>query len=253
MTTNESTDLEQRLGLDFRDKSLLQRALTHRSYLNEHPDFPFEDNERLEFLGDAVIDFITGEYLYHRFPELPEGPLTNLRSALVRRETLASFARDIDLGRYLRMGFGEAESGGRERPTVLGDAFEALTGGLYLDQGLQAAIEFLTPFVEAEVARMLHGQWDKDAKSRLQELAQSQMRHTPRYTTISEAGPDHAKEFTVQVMIAGRPYGLGTGHSKQQAAQAAAQASLELIEAETARAGVAAEQAGERVLEQKDE
>ena len=251
MTTSEPADLEQQLGLDFGDKSLLHRALTHRSYLNEHPDFPFEDNERLEFLGDAVIDFVTGEYLYHRFPELPEGPLTNLRSALVRGETLAFFAREIDLGRYLRMGNGESESGGRERPTVLGDAFEALAGGLYLDQGLQAVIEFLTPFIDAEVARTLHGQWDKDAKSRLQELAQSQMRHTPRYMTVSETGPDHAKEFTVQVVIAGRPYGLGTGHSKQQAAQAAAQASLELIEAEVARATAA--ETKEPVPDHKDE
>jgi ribonuclease-3 len=242
MTTSDPGELERRLGIAFRDKSLLQRALTHRSYLNEHTDFPFEDNERLEFLGDAVIDFITGEYLYHRFPELPEGPLTNLRSALVRRDTLAYFAREMHLGRYLLMGFGEAESGGRERSTVLGDAFEALAGGLYLDQGLQTVSEFLAPFIEAEVARMMRDQWDKDAKSRLQELAQSQFRHTPRYVTVSETGPDHAKEFTVQVMIGDKPYGQGTGHSKQQAAQAAAQASLGLIEAEIASVLAAAEE-----------
>jgi len=117
---------------------------------------------------------------------------------------------------------------------VLGDAFEALAGGLYLDQGLETVSDFLTPFIEAEVARMLREQWDKDAKSRLQELAQSQFRHTPRYVTVSESGPDHAKEFTVRVMIGGIAYGEGTGHSKQQAAQAAAQASLALIEAEIA-------------------
>lgn len=236
MTTNGPSDLERALDLAFRDKSLLQRALTHRSYLNEHPDFWFEDNERLEFLGDAVIDFITGEYLYHRFPELPEGPLTNLRSALVRRETLAYFAREMGLGGYLLMGVGEAESGGRERSTVLGDAFEALAGGLYLDQGLEAVSEFLTPFIEKEVARILREQWDKDAKSRLQELAQSHLRHTPRYVTVSESGPDHAKEFTIEVVIGDKAYGRGTGHNKQQAAQAAAQASLALIEAEIAAA-----------------
>ncbi|MEJ2208776.1 MAG: ribonuclease III domain-containing protein, partial [Anaerolineae bacterium] len=129
-------DLEQKLGIEFRDKSLLHRALIHRSYLNEHPDFPLEDNERLEFLGDAVLDFVTGEYLYHRFPELREGPLTSLRSALVRRDTLAQFARQLDLGNFLLMGHGEAESGGRERPATLCAAIEALVGALYLDKGL---------------------------------------------------------------------------------------------------------------------
>ena len=227
----EASDLEQRLGITFQDKSLLQRALTHRSYLNEHPDFPFEDNERLEFLGDAVIDFLSGEYLYHRFPELPEGPLTSLRSTLVRGETLAGFAQDLELGQYLLMGYGEAESGGRERPTVLADAFEALAGAIYLDQGLEALHRFFQPFMEEKVADALRDEADKDPKSRLQELAQSQMHYTPRYLTTSESGPDHAKEFTVQVTIGNVAYGQGTGHSKQSAAQAAAQAALERIEA----------------------
>ena len=229
---NEPPDLEHRLDIIFRDKSLLQRALTHRSYINEHPGFPFEDNERLEFLGDAVIDFLSGEYLYHRFPELPEGPLTTLRSALVRRETLAGFAQDLELGRYLLMGYGEAESGGRERPTVLADGFEALAGAIYLDQGLEAVLHFFQPFMEKKVADALRDEVDKDPKSRLQELAQSHMRHTPRYLTTSESGPDHAKEFTVQVTIGSKAYGQGTGHSKQLAAQAAAQDALQRIEAE---------------------
>ena len=231
---NEPSDLEQRIGIVFVDKSLLQRALTHRSYINEHPDFPFEDNERLEFLGDAVIDFLSGEYLYHRFPELPEGPLTNLRSTLVRRETLACFAQDLELGQYLLMGYGEADSGGRERPTVLADAFEALAGAVYLDQGLEVQRSFFQPFMEKKVADALRDEVDKDPKSRLQELAQSQMRHTPRYLAVSESGPDHAKEFAVQVTIGDKVYGEGSGHSKQVAAQAAAQAALERIEAEGA-------------------
>ena len=229
---NEASDLEQRIGIVFRDKSLLQRALTHRSYINEHPEFPFEDNERLEFLGDAVIDFLSGEYLYHRFPELPEGPLTSLRSTLVRRETLACFAQDLELGRYLQMGYGEAETGGRERPAVLADAFEALAGAVYLDRGLETLQRFFQPFMEEKVAEVLQGEADKDAKSRLQELAQSRTRHTPRYTTASESGPDHAKEFTVQVTIGDKVYGQGTGPNKQLAAQAAAQAALERIKAE---------------------
>jgi len=229
---NEPSDLEHKLDIVFRDKSLLQRALTHRSYINEHPNFPFEDNERLEFLGDAVIDFLSGEYLYHRFPELPEGPLTSLRSTLVRRETLACFAQDLELGHYLLMGYGEAESGGRERPTVLADAFEALAGAVYLDQGLDALQRFFQPFMEKKVAGALRDEADKDPKSRLQELAQSQTCHTPRYLTVSESGPDHAKEFTIQVSIGGKAYGQGTGPSKQLAAQAAAQAALERIEVE---------------------
>jgi len=229
---NEASDLEQRIGVVFQNKSLLQRALTHRSYINEHPDFPFEDNERLEFLGDAVIDFLSGEYLYHRFPELPEGPLTSLRSTLVRRETLATFAQDLELGEYLLMGYGEAESGGRERPTVLADAFEALAGAVYLDQGLETLQRFFQPFMEKKVADALRDEADKDPKSRLQELAQSQLRHTPRYATAAESGPDHAKEFTVQVTIGNKVYGQGTGPNKQLAAQAAAQAALERIKAE---------------------
>lgn len=230
----ELTDLEQALGLIFQDKSLLQRALTHRSYLNEHPESCFEDNERLEFLGDAVLDFLTASYLYHRFPELPEGSLTSLRSALVRRETLARFARAFDLGRYLLLGHGEEESGGRSRPALLCAAFEALVGAVYLDQGLEAVQRMLEPLIVPEIADILRRRGDRDAKSLLQELAQGWLHATPYYRTVAENGPDHAKEFTVQVMIGGQVYGQGTGFSKQQAAQSAAQAALERLETEIA-------------------
>lgn len=218
--------LEQRLSIVFRDKSLLQRALIHRSYLNEHPEFPLEDNERLEFLGDAVLDFVTGEYLYHRFPEMKEGPLTSLRSVLVRRSTLARFARECDLGRHLLMGHGEAESGGRNRPATLCAAFEALVGALYLDQGIESVHHLIKPLIVPEIARTLEDRLDKDPKSSLQELAQARMHHTPRYSTIGESGPDHAKQFTVAVTIGNEVYGQGKGPSKQQAAQAAAHAAL---------------------------
>ncbi len=224
-------ELEQDLGFDFADKSLLQRALIHRSYLNEHPDFPLEDNERLEFLGDAVLDFVTGEYLYHRFPEWAEGQLTSMRSALVRRETLARFAQRLGLGHCLLMGHGEAESGGRDRPATLCATFEALVGALYLDQGLGAVLVFLQPLIEPEVTHTMHAHLDRDAKSQLQELAQGHMHHTPRYVTVAESGPDHAKEFTVHVTIGGVTYGQGTGLSKQQAAQAAAGEALQRLEA----------------------
>lgn len=228
-TMYEKDSLEQTVGAVFADKSLLQRALVHSSYLNEHPGFPLEDNERLEFLGDAVLDFVTGEFLYHRFPELAEGPLTSLRSALVRRETLARFAQQIGLGQQLMLGHGEAASGGRERPAILCAGFEALVGALYLDQGLAAVTRFIEPLIGPEVDRAVRDDLDKDYKSRLQELAQGQLRHTPRYATISESGPDHAKTFTVQVNIGGRVYGQGKGRSKQQAAQHAAQQALESI------------------------
>jgi ribonuclease-3 len=228
--TIELDELEQRLGLVFSDKSLLQRALTHRSYLNEHPHHSFEDNERLEFLGDAVLDFMTGEYLYHRFPELAEGPLTSLRSALVRRETLARFARCFDLGDHMLMGHGEIESGGRKRPATLCAAFEALVGAAYLDQGLQAVYCLVEPLIEPELAHILREQSDKDPKSLLQELAQAEFHCTPRYSTVAEAGPDHAKEFTVAVTLCGKTYGHGTGRSKQQAAQEAASEALERLQ-----------------------
>jgi ribonuclease-3 len=225
----ELTHLEQTLGVDFGDKSLLQRALTHRSYLNEHPEFLLEDNERLEFLGDAVLDFLTGEHLYHRFPELREGPLTSIRSVLVRRATLARFARQWDLGRHLLMGHGEAESGGRNRPATLCAAFEAVVGALYLDQGLDSVRLLLEPLIVPEITRTLQERLDKDPKSRLQELVQAQMHRTPRYATVAEHGPDHAKEFTIQVTIGGQVFGKGEGPSKQLAAQAAARNALERL------------------------
>ena len=220
-------ELERRLNVVFSDKSLLQRALTHRSYLNEHPDFSFDDNERLEFLGDAVLDFVTGEYLYHRFPELDEGPLTSLRSALVRRETLARFAQNLDLGQYMLMGHGESENGGRERPATLCAVFEALVGALYLDLGLEAVVSMVEPLVEPEVAHIMREHLDRDPKSLLQEYAQAELRCTPRYGTVDSSGPDHAKEFTVEVTICGEVCGQGAGPSKQSAAQAAAKQALE--------------------------
>jgi ribonuclease-3 len=226
------SELEQTLGIEFSDKSLLQRALVHRSFLNEHPEFPLEDNERLEFLGDAVLDFVTGEYLYHRLPELPEGPLTSLRSTLVRRDTLARYARRFDLGQHILMGFGEASSGGRERPATLCATFEAVVGAVYLDQGIEAVRILIEPLVGPEVTRTLNDNSDKDDKSRLQELAQAHVHQTPRYGTVAAIGPDHEKTFTVQVTIGGEPYGQGTGRNKQDAAQSAARAALSRLEEE---------------------
>ena len=223
------TDLasfQQQLKLTFRDQSLLQRALTHRSYLNEHPDKALEDNERLEFLGDAVLDFIAGEWLYNRFPETHEGRLTRLRAALVRTETLADFGQQCRLGEALCLGRGEEDSGGRHREANLCRGFEALIGAIYLDLGMDVVRDFVLPFFEAALRVILASDADKDAKSLLQEWSQATLNLTPSYRTIAAAGPDHAKEFTVEVVIGERVYGQGRGRSKQAAAQEAAQAAL---------------------------
>ena len=217
---------EEILGLTFEDKTLLLRALTHRSYLNENPNFILEDNERLEFLGDAVLDFLTAEYLYHRFPEMREGDLTSLRAALVRTEALSRLARKIRLGRCLYLGHGEEAGGGRRRHAVLCGAFEALIGALYLDQDLSAVEAFVTPLLEPEVERILAKDLDKDPKSQLQELSQAELEITPHYRTVDESGPDHAKEFVVEAVIGNLTYGRGVGRSKQLAARAAAHAAL---------------------------
>jgi ribonuclease III len=214
--------LEKNLGVRFEDYSLLSRALTHRSFLNENPGQSLEDNERLEFLGDAVLDFVVGAYLYHRFPEMDEGDLTSLRAALVRAKTLAAFAKKLELGRFLRLGYGEAENGGRERTPILCATFEAVIGAVYLDQGLDAVkpiIESLSaPALKEIMAESLH----KDAKSEFQVWAQAQFNVTPKYVVINSSGPDHAKVFTTQVLIGDKPWGKGSGRSKQLAAQAAA-------------------------------
>lgn len=222
----DPTDREKILNLNFIDKTLLLRALTHRSYLNENPDFILGDNERLEFLGDAVLDFLTAEYLYHRFPEMREGELTSLRAALVRTESLANLAHKIDLGRCLYLGHGEEAGGGRRRLAVLCGAFEALVGALYLDQGLAAVEAFVKPLFDPEIEHILTNDLDKDPKSLLQELSQAELEITPSYRTIGESGPDHAKEFVVEAVIGQQVYGRGVGRSKQAAARVAAQHAL---------------------------
>lgn len=218
--------LNRRLGLSFSDLSLLTRALTHPSYVNENPD-SLEDNERLEFLGDAVLDFIVGAWVYHRFPEMPEGDLTKMRSVIVRNDQLAAFARQLDLGRALLLGRGEAASGGAERDGLLGSAFEALIGALYLDSGLDAVNAFVRPLLEDAKGFILDE--IHDPKSRLQEWAQAEKMGTPQYVTVASSGPDHAKTFEVEVRIQGLVYGRGHGSSKQIAARIAAQTALEAL------------------------
>lgn len=226
---DEIDKAQKELGLHFDDQSLLLRALTHRSFLNENPELVLEDNQRLEFLGDAVLDFVAGAWLYHRFPEFQEGRLTSLRAALVRTPTLAKFARQIGLGNHLRLGRGEVENGGREREATLCDAFEALVGALYLDGDLSTVEELIFPMLSDEIERILAAELDRDAKSRFQEWSQAELGITPRYRTIEATGPDHARTFTVAVCVGRETYGEGQGGSKQAAAQAAAKAALERV------------------------
>lgn len=214
-------ELSKRLKLQFNDLLLLSRALTHRSFLNEHLE-ALEDNERLEFLGDAVLDFVVGAWLYNRYPEMPEGDLTRMRSALVHTEQLADFARAIHLGRAMRLGRGESQGGGRDRDALLCDTFEAVIGALYLDRGIDAVRIFISPLLEEASDYILLNRKNEDPKSLFQEWAQSQGYSAPRYVTRSATGPDHSKVFEVDVELSGEVFGSGKGHSKQAAAKAAA-------------------------------
>lgn len=221
--------LEKNLHISFSNRSLLERALTHSSYLNENPDSALEDNERLEFLGDAVLDFIVGAYLYNRFPEMKEGELTSLRAALVRSSTLADFARQLEINQYLKLGCGEEENGGRERTPLLCAAFEAVIGAIYLDKGFDAVQKLMEPMIAPKLADIREKSLHKDAKSEFQVWAQAKFNVTPHYEVIGESGPDHQKTFTVRVMVGQETWGEGSGTSKQAAAQAAARKALEQI------------------------
>ena len=230
-----SSDLEespqvfaQRIGLSFNNIGLLSRALTHRSYFNEHRE-ALEDNERLEFLGDAVLDFMVGAWLYHRFPEMAEGQLTRLRAVLVGNEQLAEFANGINLGAALLLGHGEAENGGRERLPLLGSTFEALIGAIYLDQEISQVWKFMDPMLETKVRIIIANQVEHHPKSLLQEWSQSKGYGTPIYHVVGDSGPDHDKYFEVEVIVNDIVYGLGRGHSKQAATKDAAKHALEKL------------------------
>ena len=206
---------------DFSNILLLSRALTHRSYLNEHSD-AIEDNERLEFLGDAVLDFIVGAWLYDRFPEMPEGDLTKMRSALVHTEQLANLAKEIGIGRAMRLGRGELQAGGKYRLGLLCDTFEAVIGALYIDKGIEGVIKFISPILETTAEDVLANHKDEDPKSKLQEWAQGTGLQAPQYATRNSYGPDHSKLFEVDVYIDGKINGSGIGQSKHAATKQAA-------------------------------
>ncbi|WP_322801768.1 ribonuclease III [Thermoflexus sp.] len=217
--------LEKRLGWSFRDRTLLMEALTHRSYVNEHPEEGVRDNERLEFLGDAVLQLVVSAELFRRFPDWSEGRLTELRTVLIRGERLAAWAEELELGRWLRVGKGEAESA-RARPSVLADAFEALLGALYLDGGLPAAERLLGQLLPMAIDQAVRDLEWHDPKGRLQHWSQAVRGKTPVYRVVAVEGPPHAARFTVQVLIGDEVVGEGQGASKREATREAARNAL---------------------------
>lgn len=219
------SSLQDKLGVQFNRPELLREALTHTSYVNEQPCAFATDNERLEFLGDAVLDFLVGEALYRRYPSAHEGALTSMRAALVRTDSLARASHAVDLGGHLFLGRGEEASGGRERAANLAAAFEAVIGATYLDQGLEVARRLMLALL-GDAIQALEASATRDPKSLLQEYVQARTHCTPVYHTTAERGPDHAKEFVVEVVVGDQVVGVGSGPSKQVAEQAAAHAAL---------------------------
>lgn len=220
------TALAATLGHVFADPALLSEALNHRSYLNETATPGLVSNERLEFLGDAVLGLLSADLVFREQPAAPEGDLSEYRAALVRESTLADFARRIGLGDYLRLGRSELTTGGRDRRVLLASAFEAVVGALYLDGGLAAAARFVEPLLRVELVAARARPRIKDDKSLLQELAQGQLGVTPRYRVTSETGPAHERTFAVEVLLGERVAGVGSGRSKREAERAAAAAAL---------------------------
>ena len=225
--TRQVSPLEERIGYKFRNSLLLAEALTHPSLAHETQRNHF-DNQRLEFLGDAVLQLVITEYLYHHFQSEPEGRLTKLRSRLVSRDTLKTHALALDLGRYLLMGRGEESSGGRERPSTLADAFEALIGAVYLDSDLETAKKFILEQARPDLEQITEEPVDINPKGYLQELLQSISPRSPVYELISQSGPEHEKTFVVQAVWEGMVLGSGSGRSKKQAETAAAIEAMEL-------------------------
>ena len=219
-------DFEEKVGLNFNNKELLQQVFVHRSYLNEHRSFPLGHNERLEFLGDAVLELVVTEFLYLNYPN-PEGELTNWRSALVKGETLAEVAIELGFSPHMLLSYGEEKSGGKSKNLILANAFEALLGALYLDSDYQTCQKFVAKTILPRLPNILENRLFIDPKSRLQEYTQEHLGITPTYTVLSEEGPDHAKQFIVAVSIGEKELGRGMGSSKQAAQVVAAQAAIE--------------------------
>ena len=226
---DQLASLEEELELAFRSRDLLRLAMAHGSYLNENPTEPQESNERLEFLGDALIGLVVAHHLYKVLPEDAEGELTSRRSALVREETLARTAASLELGRYLLMGKGEEAGGGRSRPSNLAAAFEALVGAVLIDQGYDAAEAFVLRTLSPELSRIDQRETPKNSKSELQEMVQGRGHPPPVYRVVGETGEDHAREFMVEVVVSEKIMGRGGGRRKSVAEQEAASQALKAL------------------------
>ncbi|MGM9564961.1 ribonuclease III [Evtepia sp.] len=220
--------LEEKIGYAFRDRTLLENALTHSSYANEHRDKGMPSNERLEFLGDSILGLVVADHLYRNRPDLPEGDLTRIRAALVCEGSLVEVAKSLDLGSYLKLGRGEESGGGRKRPSIQADAVEAMLAAVYLDGGIGQARKLIHNLIlNQEREKIANG---RDFKTALQELVQRESGQVLSYRLVGESGPDHAKCFSMEVLLNGQPIGAGEGRSKKEAEQAAAKAAVGKLE-----------------------
>ena len=222
-------ELEKKLNYTFRDPGLLGEALSHSSYANEHRSAGLRSNERLEFLGDSVLGFVTAEFLFLQHPDLPEGDLTRIRAALVCEQSLYEVARKLDLGRYLKLGRGEEAGGGRERTSILADATEAVFAAVYLDGGMEEATALIHRVLLDKEREEAVEDRRRDYKTELQELVQRKSGSSLGYQMTGASGPDHAKVFEAAVVLNGEEFSKGTGHSKKEAQQAAAKEALEKL------------------------
>jgi len=219
--------LEESLGIDFKDKELLTQAFCHRSYLNENPTFLNGHNERMEFLGDAVLEIVVSEYLFKNYPEKEEGILTSLRAALVNSKMLCKIAKELGFSKFLLLSKGEKKETGRARQEILGNTFEAFIGAMYLDKGHDACREFIETHLLKELPSILENDEFIDSKSKFQQVAQEKRKITPRYEVLKEWGPDHAKQFMAGVFLGDELIAQGEGLSKQEAEEAAAKIALD--------------------------
>jgi ribonuclease III len=215
-------ELQRNIGISFREISFLQQAFVHSSFASENPDYPLHNNERLEFLGDAVLNFTSAEKIFHEFPDLPEGKLTELRVSLIREETLALLASELNLGDYLLLGKGEEATGGRSRQTSLADAFEALIGAIFLDQGLDTAKGFIIRQLRTYSEMAANMISNQNFKAKLQEFTQAAYKQLPTYRLVEESGPGHDKNFTIEVSLGDKLLGTGSGKTKKAAEMEAA-------------------------------
>ncbi|HEY5601232.1 MAG TPA: ribonuclease III [Patescibacteria group bacterium] len=230
---NNFQELEKVIKIKFKNEDILKNALIHRSYLNEHQDENLVSNERMEFLGDAILSFITSEFFYKKFPNSNEGELTTIRSKAVRTQALAQASKKLKLGQYLFLSKGESDSGGRNNPTLLANTFEALIGAIYLDLGIEMAKKFVNETLIQNYDSIIGDERFFDYKSLFQKVVQERKRTSPKYAIIDQSGPDHAKTFKIGATVESKIIGVGVGKSKQEAEQKAAKDALNKFDLES--------------------